>query len=71
MKFSIEREINESLSFLDVEIFRENKSLLLVTACYYHATHVFQSESTLYSCLNELNACTLQTKWLLVRISLL
>ena len=25
MKLSIESEINESLSFLDVEIFRENK----------------------------------------------
>ena len=23
-----------------------------LTACYYHATYVFQSESTLYSCLN-------------------
>ena len=24
----------------------------MLTACYYHATYAFQSESTLYSCLN-------------------
>ena len=25
---------------------------LCVTACFYHAMYMFQSESTLYSCLN-------------------
>ena len=24
----------------------------MATVCYYHVTHAFQSESTLYSCLN-------------------
>ena len=26
--------------------------LIMVTVCSYHVTHVFQSEYTLYSCLN-------------------
>ena len=26
--------------------------MLLITVCFYHVTYAFQSESTLYSCLN-------------------
>ena len=29
-----------------------NCDLVFLTVCYYHVTHAFQSESTLYSCLN-------------------
>ena len=29
-----------------------NKSYLPLTVCFYHVTYAFQSESTLYSCLN-------------------
>ena len=28
------------------------KIAIMLTVCYYHVTHTFQSESTLYSCLN-------------------
>ena len=29
-----------------------DKPLIVLTVCFYHVTYAFQSESTLYSCLN-------------------
>ena len=56
-----------------------SKTICKLTVCSYHVTYVFQSESTLYSCLNvkELLALAslakrlsvrLRTKWLWVRV---
>ena len=45
----------------------------ILTVCFYHVTYAFQSESTLYSCLNvkaKWLSVHLQTKWLWVRVQL-
>ena len=40
------------LLVVELFIFEENDELKKMTVCFYHVTYAFQSESTLYSCLN-------------------
>ena len=44
----------DSLFQVDLDIFKLNENFLIDTLCVcsYHVTYAFQSESTLYSCLN-------------------
>ena len=35
-----------------LDLRRGQKSNQIMTVCFYHVTYAFQSESTLYSCLN-------------------
>ena len=37
---------------LKYKIYFQNKQAKYMTVCFYHVTYAFQSESTLYSCLN-------------------
>ena len=42
---------NNELAFLGILLI-QNKDMIKTTVCSYHVTYAFQSESTLYSCLN-------------------
>ena len=41
-----------SIIITDLKKKRKRADINSITLCSYHVTHVFQSESTLYSCLN-------------------
>ena len=43
---------NNNLSYLIDPTFTNMNRLFVLTVCSYHVTCAFQSESTLYSCLN-------------------
>ena len=56
---SIKDKINPGIKIKDYDKFRFNSNIdlpvntiLELTVCFYHVTYAFQSESTLYSCLN-------------------
>ena len=42
----------EDLTYDDPDYLNKRKKHLMKTICYYHVMYAFQSESTLYSCLN-------------------
>ena len=48
--------LNNTLSNILANILKETRELILshlfLTVCSYHVTYAFQSESTLYNCLN-------------------
>ena len=42
----------------------EKSNLFLLNVCYYHVIYAFQSESTLYSCLNVKELLSKQARYL-------
>ena len=43
-------QVDTKMNFATFLEFMQNR--ISITVCYYHVTYAFQSESTLYSCLN-------------------